>query len=325
MKMINRLVAPSSGKIYLNGRDTDEINLIELRRSIGYVIQQIGLFPNKTISDNICIVPDLLGWDKKKSRTRAAELLELVGMRPSDFLNRYPRELSGGQQQRVGVVRALAADPPVMLMDEPFGAIDPINREAIQSEFLKMQQTIKKTIVFVSHDLDEAVRMADKIAIFRAGRLEQFAAPSQLLSSPANSFVQNFLGSDRALKLLSLVNVGQAMSVGNPVLLATDPIEKAVTAALAADLPAIVSVDEHGKPVGIVSASGEPRSGACSLHSTAVRACVPVNADLRNAIAVMFANDMPVLPCVDDNGVLKGILSYRAIVQSLSSAEHHHG
>lgn len=154
MKMINRLIAPSGGKIFVNGRDTDLVDEVTLRRSIGYVIQQIGLFPNKTIEDNICVVPDLLGWDRQKARRRAAELLEMVNLPPATFLKRYPKELSGGQQQRVGVIRALAADPPVLLMDEPFGAIDPINRELIQDEFLKLQAELKKTIVFVSHDID---------------------------------------------------------------------------------------------------------------------------------------------------------------------------
>ena len=207
MKMINRLIQPTSGKVYIDGKDTSAIDPIELRRSIGYVIQQIGLFPNKTIEENICVVPDLLGWDRSKSRARAKELLELVGLQPDLFLKRYPKEISGGQQQRVGVLRALAANPPVMLMDEPVGAIDPINREVIQEEFLKMQKAIRKTIIFVSHDLDEAVKMADKIAIFRSGKLEQFASPDDLLARPANAFIEDFLGTDRALKRLRLVTV----------------------------------------------------------------------------------------------------------------------
>src|SRR5215207_11613884 len=200
MKMINRLIPPSSGKIFLDGRDTDGIDEVTLRRSIGYVIQQIGLFPNMTVEDNICVVPDLLKWERRKSRARAAELLEMVNLDPKIFLKRYPKELSGGQQQRIGVVRALAADPPVLLMDEPFGAIDPINREVIQDEFLKMHRRLRKTVMFVSHDIDEAVKMADKIAIFRAGKLEQFDSPDHLLAHPANDFIADFVGSDRTLK-----------------------------------------------------------------------------------------------------------------------------
>ena len=184
MKMINHLpIPPSSGKIFVNGRDTSEVDEVELRRSIGYVIQQIGLFPNKTVEDNICVVPDLLGWERSKSRARAAELLDMVNLEPAPFLRRYPKELSGGQQQRVGVVRALAADPPVLLMDEPFGAIDPINREVIQDEFMKLQAELKKTVVFVSHDIDEAVKMATHIAIFRDGRLIQYDTPNNILAT----------------------------------------------------------------------------------------------------------------------------------------------
>jgi len=167
MKMINRLITPTSGKIYIDGKDTDEYDPVELRRNIGYAIQQIGLFPNMTVAENISVVPSLLGWDKKKCHERARELLNMVAMDPDAFMDRYPNELSGGQQQRIGVIRALAADAPVLLMDEPFGAIDPINREVIQDEFLKMQEKIRKTIIFVSHDIDEAVKMGDRVAIFR--------------------------------------------------------------------------------------------------------------------------------------------------------------
>lgn len=204
LKMINRLITPSSGRVFINGRDTTEVDTVSLRRSIGYVIQQVGLFPNMTVEDNICVVPDLLGWDKAKSRRRAAELLEIVALDPALFLRRYPRELSGGQQQRVGVARALAADPPVMLMDEPFGAIDPINREVIQAEFMRIQRQVGKTVLFVSHDIDEAVKMGDRIAIFRAGGIEQFGAPDDLLARPLTPFVADFMGSDRSLKRLRL-------------------------------------------------------------------------------------------------------------------------
>lgn len=211
LKMVNRIIHPTSGKVYINGEDTSKLCDTELRRRIGYVIQQIGLFPNMTIEENICVVPDLLGWPKDKSRQRAKELLDLVALDPSMFLKRYPGQLSGGQQQRVGVIRALAADAPVMLMDEPFGAIDPINREIIQDEFLKMQRELKKTILFVSHDIDEAVKMADKIAIFSEGKLLQFDSPNDILAKPVNQFVEGFVGSDRALKRLRLFSVKDAM------------------------------------------------------------------------------------------------------------------
>jgi len=183
-----------------------------LRRGIGYVIQQIGLFPNMTIAENIGVVPRLLGWPEARRRERAEELLALLALPPAQFAHRYPNELSGGQAQRVGVARALAVDPPVMLMDEPFAALDPVNREAIQDEFLRMQQKLRKTILFVSHDIDEAVKMADRIAIFNAGRLVQFAAPDELLAHPADAFVAGFVGSDRTLKRLRLIRVRDVMT-----------------------------------------------------------------------------------------------------------------
>lgn len=322
MKMINRLIAPTSGKIYIDGRDTDQIDPIQLRRSIGYVIQQIGLFPNKTVADNICVVPDLLGWDRKKSRTRAAELLELIAMEPARFMNRFPKELSGGQQQRVGVLRALAADPPVMLMDEPFGAIDPINREVIQDEFLRMQKTLRKTIIFVSHDLEEAVKMADKIAIFRAGALEQFSTPDALLANPATPFIETFLGTDRTLKRLRLIRVADAMLPDVEVVQRQDPVEKAAMLLRAGNQPAILVVDADGRVDGVVSAGRASTSGGgiCGDIAERVPATLPLGIDLRGAIALMFTHDLPLLPCVDDEGRLKGILTYRSIVKSLSAS-----
>ncbi|CAE6937374.1 Osmoprotectant import ATP-binding protein OsmV [Paraburkholderia domus] len=322
MKMINRLIQPTSGKVYINGRDTDEVDPIELRRTIGYVIQQIGLFPNKTVADNICVVPDLLGWDRRKSRARAAELLEMVALDPGTFMKRYPRELSGGQQQRVGVVRALAADPPVMLMDEPFGAIDPVNRGVIQDEFLRMQKQLRKTVIFVSHDLDEALKMADKVAIFRAGRLEQIARPSQLLANPATPFVETFLGSDRILKRLRLVRVAEAMISNVDVVFPGDPVAKAGQLLKASKHPAVMMLGPDGRVSGIVSqeqtAAG---NGTCGDYATPSRVSIPVLADLRNAVALMFANGMSIIPCVDDDGKLRGALTYLSIVQSLEMAE----
>jgi len=212
LRMINRLVAPTSGKIFIAGRDTDTVDPVQLRRGIGYVIQQIGLFPNMTVAENIGVVPRLLGWDAGRRRGRAEELLTMLALPPGEFADRYPNELSGGQAQRVGVARALAVDPPVLLMDEPFAALDPVNREAIQDEFLRMQQKLRKTILFVSHDIDEAVKMADRIAIFHLGRLVQFAAPDELLAHPADAFVANFVGSDRTLKRLRLIRVRDVMT-----------------------------------------------------------------------------------------------------------------
>ncbi|GAA3849932.1 MULTISPECIES: ABC transporter ATP-binding protein [Streptomyces] len=204
LRMVNRMVEPTSGTIRVGGRDVTRQDAAELRRSIGYVIQQGGLFPHRTVLDNIATVPLLLGWNRRKARARAAELLETVGL-ATDAGKRYPHQLSGGQQQRVGVARALAADPPVLLMDEPFGAVDPVVRTQLQDELLRLQKELNKTIVFVTHDIDEAVRLGDRIAVFRTGgHLVQCAAPEELLARPADDFVAEFLGAERGLKLLSL-------------------------------------------------------------------------------------------------------------------------
>jgi len=208
MRMINRMIEPDGGTITVGGRNVLAIDPIDLRRSVGYVIQQVGLFPHWSIADNIATVPRLLGWDERRVRTRCDELIALVGMDPARDRDRFPRQLSGGQRQRIGVARALAADPPVMLMDEPFGAIDPITRTRLQSEFLKILHDLKKTIVFVTHDIDEAIRMGDRIAILRDGALVQYDTPERILAHPVNAFVEAFVGADRALKRLALIATG---------------------------------------------------------------------------------------------------------------------
>ncbi|MQA61129.1 MAG: ATP-binding cassette domain-containing protein [Actinophytocola sp.] len=209
LRMINRLVEPSGGEIWIDGQNVTHADPDELRRGIGYVIQQVGLIPHMSIGRNIGLVPGMMGWDKTKIAARVDELLDLVGLEPAAYRSRYPKQLSGGQQQRVGVARALAADPPIMLMDEPFGAIDPITRERLQDEFLQLQQRIRKTIVFVTHDIDEALRLGDRIAIFADGsRLAQFASPLEILTNPADDFVRSFIGDGAAIRRLSLLRVG---------------------------------------------------------------------------------------------------------------------
>ncbi len=197
MKMINKLEKPTGGSIYIDEKSINDLDEVQLRRSIGYVIQRIGLFPHMTISDNIALVPKLLEWSKEKKEQRVRELLELVGLDPEVYMERYPLELSGGQQQRVGVVRALAGDPNIVLMDEPFSALDPISREQLQDELRNLQQTINKTIVFVTHDMDEALKIADTIIVMRAGQVEQIGTPQQLIDQPANEFVRSFIGVER--------------------------------------------------------------------------------------------------------------------------------
>ena len=208
MRMVNRMIDLTEGDILIGGESVMRKDGAKLRREIGYVIQQVGLFPHRTIAQNIATVPQLLGWDKDRIRARTTELLDLIGLDP-ELADRYPVQLSGGQQQRVGVARALAVDPPVMLMDEPFGAIDPIARERLQNEFLRLQANIRKTVIFVTHDIDEAIKMGDRIAIMKQhGRVEQYATPAEILMAPANEFVEDFVGADRALKRLSLLRVG---------------------------------------------------------------------------------------------------------------------
>jgi len=216
MRMINRLIEPTEGRIFVNGEDVMQADPVQLRRHIGYVIQNVGLFPHMTIAENIAAVPNLLGWDKPRIATRTAELLDLVGLDPDEMLNRYPRQLSGGQRQRIGVARALAADPAVLLMDEPFGAIDPIARARLQDEFRQILSRVRKTVVLVTHDLDEAIRLGDRIAIMKAGRIVQYDRPDAILSKPADEFVSNFVGVDRAIKRLSLFTVSDAALAGVP-------------------------------------------------------------------------------------------------------------
>jgi len=260
LRMINRLVAPTSGKVYIGGKDTDTVDPVALRRTIGYVIQQIGLFPNMTVAQNIGVVPRLLNWDAARTRKRAEDLLAMLALEPAEFMDRYPGELSGGQAQRVGVARALAADPPVLLMDEPFGAVDPVNREVIQDEFLRMQKSLRKTVLFVSHDIDEAVKMADYIAIFRAGKLEQFAPPDEMLARPANAFVAGFVGSDRTLKRLRRIHVAEVMVAGEtqapggaPVVRTTDDLRRVASLFLEHGVESLACVDESGRTIGRVT------------------------------------------------------------------------
>lgn len=214
LRMINRLVEPSDGLVLVDGRDVGEVPAAELRRHIGYVIQQVGLLPHLTIAANVATVPRLLGWDRDHIEERVAQMLLLVGLPVATYGTRYPAELSGGQQQRVGLARALAGDPPLMLMDEPFSAVDPITRERLQLDFLELQRTVAKTVIFVTHDIDEAVRMADRIAIMRDGKLVQVATPAEMLARPADDFVRDFVGADRALKRLSLRRLGDLPPAG---------------------------------------------------------------------------------------------------------------
>ena len=260
MKMINRIIEPSSGLITIDGRDILSLDPNELRRHIGYVIQQIGLIPHMTIAENIGVVPRLLGWSKEKTKARVEELLDTVQLDPSIFGGRYPKQLSGGQQQRVGVARALAADPPVMLMDEPFGATDPITREKLQAEFLRLQDDLGKTIIFVTHDFDEAIRLGDRIAVLSdKSKIEQFDTPANILAAPANDYVASFIGHGAAIKRLALIPVvdaelGSAADAPRSAITVdvSDTLRDALDSLVLTGLPALLVVDD-GRPVGSIS------------------------------------------------------------------------
>ncbi len=321
LKMINRIIRPSSGKVFLDGEDTTGMNTQDLRRNIGYVIQQIGLFPNMTIEENITVVPRLLGWDKAAYKKRARELMDMIAMDADAFLKRYPSELSGGQQQRIGVARALAADPPVMLMDEPFGAIDPINRAVIQDEFLKMQAELKKTIMFVSHDIDEAIKMGDRIAVFREGKLVQYSPPDDLLSAPKNAFIESFLGEDRALKRLNLVKVREVFSDDLGTVRPDDTLETALSRIDEYGYQnAILMVNDRNEPAGMVTRSvARTTRGFCRDHFQVAPPVAQLDDDLRKVASQMFANDSTWMPCVDPQGRVCGHITQRAMTHHLGS------
>jgi len=245
MRMVNRLISITEGDITIDGTSVRQMDPVELRRGIGYVIQQIGLFPHMTTEANVATVPRLLGWDKARRRARTHELLELVGLDPDEHAKRYPAQLSGGQRQRVGLARAMAADPPLMLMDEPFGAIDPVTRERLQNDFLRLHREVRKTVIFVTHDIDEAIKMGDRICLLRqGGTLAQFGTPEEILAAPADEFVADFVGADRGLKRLALRRVGDAElqpgdADGLPVVEATSSLRDALSAMLAAGSDAV--------------------------------------------------------------------------------------
>lgn len=321
LKMINRLIQPSSGRVLVNGEDTTDVDEVTLRRHIGYVIQQIGLFPNMTIEENITIVPKLLGWDKVRSRERARELMAKVAMEPKLFLNRYPKELSGGQQQRIGVIRALAADSPILLMDEPFGAVDPINRESIQNEFFQMQRQLDKTVIMVSHDIDEAIKLGDKVAVFRAGKLLQYSHPDTLLAKPKDEFVSAFLGHDRTLKRLLLVSAGD-VAAHTPTASLTTNAKQAIDLMDESDTRHLTILGNDGIAVGYVTRrtlkdSTEP----CRNMLQPFRAIASPMENLRALLSRMYEFNLSWLPVLDDLHQYLGEVTQDSIAEYLSSGK----
>ncbi len=310
MRMINRLHPITSGAIRVNGTDVNDMDEIELRRGIGYAIQQVGLFPHMTVRDNIAVVPKLLGWDKARIDARVDELLDLVNLEPDVYRDRYPRELSGGQAQRIGVVRAMATDPPVMLMDEPFGAIDPINREVLQDEFLKIQSKLKKTIVFVTHDIDEAVKMGDKICLLDAGRLVQFASPEEMLTRPKNRFVKDFVGADRTLKRLNLLTVGEVM-VKDPLHCQThQKCEDVLEFMQEEGIRYLLVTDKDKTFRGFVyHESLVNNDGLIGDVTSDTAVSVNRSCNLKDALSKMLSYEIGVLVVKDDEGKLLGLLN----------------
>jgi osmoprotectant transport system ATP-binding protein len=321
MRMANRTVEMTSGKILIGERSVQDGDPAKLRREIGYVIQQIGLFPHRTIAENIGTVPSLLGWDKGRIRNRVSTLLELIGLDP-EFADRYPGQISGGQQQRVGVARALAVDPPVMLMDEPFGAIDPINRSRLQNEFLRLQAEIRKTVLFVTHDVDEAIKMGDRIAVMKkGGELAQFASPTELLMEPADEFVEDFVGADRALKRLALIRVKNVNLWQAPVARAGDPTGPVRVALESAEVPHAILVDGENRPLGWLSARDLIGDTLPQQPDSAAEPVLDGEVTLRDGLASLLASGSRYAPVVDGRGRLDGVLSVEIVSDFLASDE----
>jgi osmoprotectant transport system ATP-binding protein len=319
MRMVNRMIEITDGDILVGGRSVRERSPAELRREIGYVIQQIGLFPHRTIGENVATVPELLGWKAERMRARVEELLELIGL-PGDFRDRYPAQLSGGQRQRVGVARALAADPPLMLMDEPFGAIDPINRGRLQNEFLRLQATLRKTIVFVTHDIDEAIKMGDRIAILQqGGKLAQYAPPAELLMHPANSFVEDFVGADRALKRLALQRVRDVDLWTAPLVRAGESTTDARAQLEASDVAYPLLVDADGRPVGWLSESGLDGERVSGDLRSPAEPVIDIDEILRDALSQLLAAEAQYAPVVDRDGRVAGVLSMEILSHALKT------
>ena len=317
MRMVNRLLSITDGRIMVEGRDNRDFPAEELRRKIGYAIQQIGLFPHMTVLQNIAVVPRLLGWEDDRIRKRVDELLELVGLDPDVNRDKYPRQLSGGQQQRIGVARALGADPPIMLMDEPFGAIDPITREVLQDEFLEIQKRISKTIIFVTHDIDEAIKMGDRIAIMREGVLVQYDTPDTLLAKPKNRFVRDFVGADRQLKRLGLLRVRELMTKDTPFVHLRDKADDAKRAIESAGVKSAFVVDEDGVLRGWVDREGlreNPDSLLDAMSEGDFREIgVRQSATAREALSAMVARGFRITPVVNEKGALVGSITLRAL------------
>jgi osmoprotectant transport system ATP-binding protein len=319
MRLVNRTVELSEGDVLIGGESVRERDPARLRREIGYVIQEVGLFPHRTIAQNIGTVPQLLGWKKDRIEARTAELIDLIGLDP-ELGERYPAQLSGGQQQRVGVARALAADPPVMLMDEPFGAIDPINRERLQNEFLRLQAEIRKTILFVTHDIDEAIKMGDRIAIMRkGGHLAQFATPAELLMAPTDEFVEDFVGADRALKRLALMRVADIDLWEAPLAYVGQPTAEVRAKLQGAEVPYPLLVDSERRPLGWLSERDLAAETVPAQPDSPLGPLLDRDDVMRDALADLLQGEAQYAAVADHQGRIDGVLSVEIISEFLAS------
>jgi len=319
LKMVNRLIEPTDGRILIDGVDIAGQDVTELRRGIGYVIQQVGLFPHQSIIDNVATVPRLLGWEKARAASRSDELLSLVGLEPGKYRDRYPSQLSGGERQRVGVARALAADPPVMLMDEPFGAVDPIVRERLQNEFLRLQEDLAKTILFVTHDIDEAIKMGDLVVVMQlGGRIAQVGAPAELLASPASDYVARFVGADRGLKRLSLYRVGDVDLASAPVAQVGEATTTLRARAQAVDLDFVLLCDAEGRPIGWVELADLSRDGHVRIEDAdPMSPLLDRRATLKDATSRLLDEEVRNGVVVDRDGRVQGLLTLRTVMDWL--------
>jgi osmoprotectant transport system ATP-binding protein len=309
MKMINRLIEPSSGRIFLEGEDVTQVNPDHLRRRIGYVIQQIGLFPHMTIADNIATVPRMLGWEKSR-----------ISDRTDSYRSRYPKELSGGQRQRIGVARAMAADPPVLLMDEPFGAIDPITRDSLQDEFLRLQQEIKKTIIFVTHDIDEAIKMGDRIAILKQqSKIAQYDTPEKILTDPADDFVEDFIGAGASIKRLRLSTVGEIETADWPVARLSDSREKVKEKVRSSEKDYVLLTDDRDRPKRWVSTKHLERSTPIEEAGHPAVAIVGSGSSLYNTLDTMITSYKGSAVVVDDDGRYKGVVDFDTVLEAINA------
>ncbi|MEU0196634.1 MULTISPECIES: betaine/proline/choline family ABC transporter ATP-binding protein [unclassified Streptomyces] len=335
LRMINRLIEPTGGRIRMGGEDVTDIDPVGLRRKVGYAIQSAGLFPHMTVAQNIGLVPKMIGWPKARVRERTEELLDLVGLDPGEFHDRYPRQLSGGQQQRVGVARALAADPPVLLMDEPFGAVDPITRDHLQDELIRLQHELRKTIVFVTHDFDEAIKLGDRIAVLRErSHIAQFDTPEAILTNPADDFVSGFVGAGAALKRLNLTRVRDVEITDYPTVTVDDPLQQIFNRLRAGGTNEVLLLDRRGRPYKWLRRGDLMRArGSLARAGTLVHDTVTRDATLRDALEAVLTDNAGRVAVTGRRGEYTGVVDMETLLNSvhdmleadrLDAREHQH-